>query len=133
MKIAPHIVKTLADSADLINTINGGMSLAYVEKHTLTDHYLVTVKVPGVDKHALRIELHNGGRAFDSSAIGQLFVFQLMQLDHSVEVPYLVTVIELSKQVDRQAVHANYQGKNLNIVLPFGEQQGGSEIRIEGI
>ena len=123
MKIAPHIVKTLADSADLINTINGGMSLAYVEKHTLTDHYLVTVKVPGVDKHALRIELHNG----------QLFVFQLMQLDHSVEVPYLVTVIELSKQVDRQAVHANYQGKNLNIVLPFGEQQGGSEIRIEGI
>jgi len=123
MKIAPHIVKTLAESADLINTINGGMSLAYVEKHTLTDHYLVTVKVPGVDKHALRIELHNR----------QLFVFQLMQLDDAIEVPYLITVIELSKQVDRQAVHANYQGKNLNIVLPFGQQQGDSEIRIEGI
>jgi len=123
MKIAPHIVKTLAESADLINTINGGMSLAYVEKHTLVDHYLITVKVPGVDKHSLKVELHNG----------QLFVFQLMQLEVGIEIPYLVTAIELSERVDKQGVHANFEGKHLNIVLPFGESEDPSEIRIEGL
>jgi HSP20 family molecular chaperone IbpA len=123
MKLVPHILKTLAESADLINTINGGMSLAHVTKYTLADHYLVTVKVPGVDKHSLKVELHNG----------QLFVFQRMILEEGIEIPYLVTAIELSENVDRQAVHANFQGKNLNIVLPFGEGTRDTEVHIEGL
>lgn len=119
MKIAPEIVKTLAESADLINTINGGMSLAHVEKHTLADHYLITVKVPGVDKHALKVELYKG----------QLFVFQRMQLEEGIEIPYLVTVIELSEGVNKQGVHANFEGKHLRIVLPFGDES--NDIRID--
>jgi len=123
MKIIPHIQKTLAESADLINTINGGMSLAHVTKHTLADHYLVTVKVPGVDKHLLKVELHKG----------QLFIFQRMQLEDGIEIPYLVTAIALSEKVDKRAVQANFQGRDLCIVLPFGQPEDGSEIQIDGL
>ena len=118
MKIALELMKTLAESADLINTINGGMSLAHVEKHTLTDHYLITVKVPGVDGHSLKLELHND----------MLFIFQLMHLEDDIEIPYLISSVELEESVDRRAVHADFQGKNLNIVLPF-ESEDSREIK----
>lgn len=117
MKIAPELIKTLAESADLINTINGGMSSAHVKKHTLKDHYLVTVNVPGVDGHSLKLELHND----------MLFIFQLMHLEDEIEIPYLISSIELEESVDKRAVHADFQGKDLNIVLPF-ESEDSREI-----
>jgi HSP20 family protein len=119
MRVAPELVKTLAESADLINTINGGMSLAHVEKHTLADHYLVTIKVPGVDKHSLKLELHND----------QLWIFQLMHLEEDIDIPYLLTSVQLDENVDRRAVHADFQGKNLNVVLPFAESEDSREIK----
>lgn len=117
MKVVPELVKTLAESADLINTINGGMSLAHVEKFTLKDHYLVTINVPGVDSHNLKLELHND----------MLFIFQVMHLEEDIDIPYLITSVELEESVDRRAVHADFQGKNLNIVLPF-ESEDSREI-----
>jgi HSP20 family molecular chaperone IbpA len=119
MKVAPELIKTLAESADLINTINGGMSLAHVEKFTMTDHYLVTVKVPGVDGHSLKLELHKD----------LLLVFQLMHLEDDIEIPYLITSVQLDENIDKRAVHVDFQGKNLNIVLPFEESEDSREIK----
>ena len=109
MKTDKELLKTLAQSADIVNTINGGMSLAYVRKTQLPDHYLVTVKVPGVDVDSLRLEMHKG----------HLFVFQVLHLE-GIEIPYLITGIELDEEVDREAVRANFEDNRLNILLPFG-------------
>ncbi|NNE55031.1 MAG: Hsp20 family protein [Flavobacteriales bacterium] len=119
MRVDKEVLRMLADSGDLVNTINGGMSLAHVNKYTNVDHYLVTVKVPGVDRGSLKVELHDN----------HLFVFQLMHLEDGIDIPYMVASIELESNVDRHAVTANYSGKALTIVLPFNESED-SEIRI---
>lgn len=122
MRIEREVTRTLAESADLVNTINGGMSLAHVSKSKFMDHYLVTVKVPGVNKQSLKVEMHGES----------LFVFQLMHPEEGIDIPYMVASVELKSNVDKQGVRANYQGKNLNIVMPFDtEEEDSREIRID--
>ena len=121
MRVDRQITKMLADSGDLVNTINGGMSLAHVSRFKLSDHYLITVKGPGVDKELLKLEMHD-----DS-----LFVFQRIKIDGEIEIPYMVASIELKGNVDKAAITANYHGKNLNIVMPFGEEEDSKEIDIQ--
>ena len=122
MRVDRDLLKILAESTDLVNTINGGMSLAHVSKFKYTDHYLFTVKVPGVDKLSLKVEMHDD----------HLFVFQLMHLEDGIDIPYMVASIEMKSNVDKQAVRANYQGKYLNIILPFAEPDS-REIQIDGL
>ena len=109
MRVDRDLLKILAESTDLVNTINGGMSVAHVSKLKYTDHYLFTVKVPGVDKLSLKVEMHDD----------HLFVFQLMHLEDGIDIPYMVASIEMKSNVDKQAVRANYQGKYLNIIRLF--------------
>lgn len=122
MRVDKEVVKMIAESADLVNTINGGMSLAHVSKYKLADHYMVTVRVPGVDKQSLKVEMHDGN----------LFVFQLMHLEEGIDIPYMVASIPLKPNIDLRGIHANYQGKNLNIVMPFQEEddEGSKDITI---
>ncbi|MCP4456700.1 MAG: hypothetical protein GY816_01530 [Cytophagales bacterium] len=105
------IIKTLAESTDLVNTINGGMSLAFVTKYTLADHLMVTVKVPGVDKKSLKVEMHDG----------QLFIYQLMHMEDQLDIPFMVASLRVSEKVNKREIRANYHGRNLNIVMPFSE------------
>ena len=122
MKVEKEVTRMLAESGDLVNTINGGMSLAHVHRYKLTDHYLITVKVPGVDKRSLKVELHDD----------QLLVFQLMHLEDGIDIPYMVASIKMKTDVKKSEVTANYQGRNLNIVMPFGEEDS-REIEIRGL
>jgi len=115
MRVELDIIKTLAESADLVNTINGGMSLAHIHKYTLADHYMVTVKVPGVDKKSLKVEMHDG----------QLFIFQLMHLEDGIDIPFMVASIDVAEKVIKQQIRANYHGRSLNIVMPFAEWEEG--------
>ena len=119
MKIASVLIKTLAESADIINTINGGMSQANIEKFTLTDHYLITISIPGVDNHSLKLELDRD----------LLLIFQLMRLEDDVEIPYLISTLQLEENIDKRGVHTDFQGKNLNIVLPFASSEDSREIK----
>ena len=118
MRVEKQLMKMLAEAGDLVNTINGGMSLAHIHNYQLQDHYLVTVKVPGVDKTSLKVELHEGS----------LYVYQRMHLDDGIDIPYRVASIKVNANVDVRAIHANYQGRNLNIVLPIDETIGSGEI-----
>ncbi|MEQ9231556.1 MAG: Hsp20/alpha crystallin family protein [Cyclobacteriaceae bacterium] len=111
MRVEKELIKLLAESADLVNTINGGMSLAHVHNYKLEDHYLVTVKVPGVAKRSLKVETHDGN----------LFVFQLMHLEDGIEIPYMIASIPLKPNVNLNGIRANFEGKNLNIVMPIQE------------
>ncbi len=120
MRVEREIMKMLADSGDLVNTINGGMSLAHVNKYKNTDHYLVTVKIPGVDKRSLKIEMHENS----------LFVFQLMHLEDGIDIPYMVASVDVADNVDKKGISANYQGKALTITLPFDESEDTTEIQI---
>lgn len=122
MRVELDIIRTLAESADLVNTINGGMSLAHIRRYTLSDHYMVSVKVPGVDKKSLKVEMHDG----------QLFIFQLMHLEDGIDIPFMVASIDVAKKVIKREIRANYHGKNLNIVMPFDEceDEDSRDIRI---
>ena len=111
MRVEIYIIKTLAESADLVNTINGGRSIAHIHKYKLDDHYMVSVKVPGVDKKSLKVEIHDG----------QLFIFQLLHLEDGIDIPFMVASIDISEKVIKREIRTNYHGINLNIVMPFAE------------
>jgi HSP20 family molecular chaperone IbpA len=109
MRVDKELMHVLAQSADVVNTINGGMSVAHIKMHTLKDHYLITVRVPGVSEEALKLEMHEGN----------LFVFQQMTLDTGLRIPYLVASITVSENVNKEAISANYEGRRLHIFMPF--------------
>ncbi len=121
MRVELELIKILAQSANLINTISGGMSLAHIHKYTLDDHYMISVKVPGVEKGSLKVEVHDG----------QLFIFQLMHLEKGIDIPYMVASVEVSDKVNKQTIRANYHGRSLNIVMPFKDWTEGDSRNIK--
>ena len=109
MKIEMEDIKVLADTADLMNTINGGMSLAHIQKLSMADHKLVSVRVPGVNNKSLKVEVKKG----------VLFVFLMVPIDDGVRIPMLVANMDIPDDVITEEVRANYQGRSVNIVMPL--------------
>lgn len=109
MKADKEVLKMLAESGDIVNTLNGGMSLAKVKMHTLKDHYLVTVRVPGLNQDALKLEMQDG----------DLFVYQRLEADNGLAVPFMIASISVTDDVNRHAITTNYHGNRLNIVMPI--------------
>ncbi len=98
-------------TADVLNTINGGMSLAFVEKVRKEDHIFVTVKVPGVREDALKVEMRED----------KLLVFHQIQIDTETKVPNLVAILPLSSLIDLNNIQASFEKDRLNIILPFND------------
>ena len=54
------LIAKLAKGADLVNTINGGMSQASMEVRLQDHEWIINLKVPGVDANNLKLEVSGG-------------------------------------------------------------------------
>ena len=115
MKIDADLTTKLAYTANLANTINGGMVETTVSFSKNEDHYLVNVTVPGIDREALKIEINND------------LVLVFLQLDNNGEEPfnYLLKYFKIPFEVDAEQIWADYEDQHLHIVMPFKELEDG--------
>ncbi|MFT6882731.1 MAG: HSP20 family molecular chaperone IbpA [Marinoscillum sp.] len=124
MKAADRVlIKNLAHTAEIINTINGGMSEPYIGIDKSPEQWTVNVKVPGMNPDRLRIEVRNL----------ELSLFHMISEGNSsdIELPYLLASIQLTSSVDIDNILAEYERGQLSIHLPLDESTDGFEREVE--
>ncbi len=123
MKADKNLVRNLARTADILNTINGGMSQTTIKINALENEWLIKVRIPGVDLDNLRLEVLDN----------HLYIHQMMEIDNdsTEKAPYVVAMIPLVKQINVDAISAIFEDGWTLIKLPFDEMVNGYERQIK--
>jgi len=121
-----HIDREILLTADLMNTINGGMSKPATHMERQDSNYRLMVKVPGVDPQHLVVEVKNN----------TLFLFHKVSV-HSNDLykgsdffPFTVGLMVIPYDVDIKSIKAEYENNELRVIMPFNELSGGYFKRI---
>jgi len=117
------LIKNLAHTIEIINTINGGMVEPRVRIFKEESGWRVKVLVPGVDVDNIKLEVKNN----------QLLIFQLITEPNTsnIELPYLISALNLSPKVDQESIFAELDHKEIIILLPINEEASGYEREID--
>ncbi|UII19295.1 Hsp20/alpha crystallin family protein [Fulvivirga ligni] len=110
-------VRKVLQSADIMNTFNGGTASPQTHVKKLKDSKIIYARVPGVSPEELRVEVINGN----------LIVYHNVNFDtlnSDVEVPHVVTTTTLDANIDRMGIQADYQNGILKITLPYNNMEG---------
>ncbi len=112
-------IRGVLRSADIMNTMNGGMSQPAIEMKKRDDHYLITASVPGVDHSVLKVEV------VDQHVI----LFHTLQMgagdDQTLNIPRVLASYPISGDVDYEKITAHLQDEHLNVKLPFNGLSSG--------
>ncbi|MFT6866402.1 MAG: hypothetical protein ACJA08_001233 [Cyclobacteriaceae bacterium] len=116
------LIKNLASTAELINTINGGMAQPYVVLEKSEASWLLRMRIPSVNVDNIKIEVKEG----------ILLVFHNLETSQSdIELPYLIEMLNLTGQIDLDSIYAEYDDEEIFVHLPFDEMASGFEREIE--
>ncbi|MFY0688157.1 MAG: hypothetical protein JXQ90_13380 [Cyclobacteriaceae bacterium] len=123
MKIDRNVSKSLAQSALVMNVIDGGMSKPNIKLKKRSNHYLLAVTAPGVDFEAISIEVDRS----------ELFIYQDVILGTEMTIPFMMERMVIPADVQFNAITASYVDGRLSVILPFNEMASGfhKEIEIE--
>ena len=121
-----HIDREVLLTADLMNTINGGMSKPVTKMERLEKNYLLKVKVPGVAPEDLVIEVKNN----------TIFLFHKVSV-HNTDLykgsdffPFTVGLMIIPFDVNIRGINAQYEHNELQVIMPFNELSDGYFKRI---
>lgn len=115
--------KHLLTTVDLLNTLNGGVSEAYITFREETEGHELRVRVPGVSKEMLQVEINNN----------QLLVYYHIPMVTSGKQVYLPK--EVIKQtvpyfIEITGIKASYEDNELVVKLPYNELSNGYNRRV---
>jgi len=124
------LLKGISQQIDQLNTLGGGVSMAYVGVDRKEDKMVVIVTAPGVAVEAMHVMVE----------YNRLVVYGL--LPQSIEsdssqpaltLPLFSQVVKIPFHVDTEQIRAVYSEGQLQVELPYSEdrQQKGREIEIE--
>ncbi|CAN5115686.1 hypothetical protein BH23BAC1_BH23BAC1_14030 [soil metagenome] len=114
MKFNKDLITEIANQIDLLNTINGGVSMTSVDIIQGEDNFTIKVKTPGINKYAYHVEISNN----------KLLIFTLLQVDKiegTVQVPSFVKYFPIPKDVDSDEIEAVYEDGVLKVIVPFNK------------
>ncbi len=121
MNIDRNLTAKLGHVANITNTISGGMSMNHLDVQANDDHYLVTVKAPGVSVDSFRVSVDDG----------RLLVHQMLTVEGDIDFPYLINFMEIPFDVNVELISAEYNEHGLEITLPYNEYADGYHRDIE--
>jgi HSP20 family molecular chaperone IbpA len=110
--------KHLLTTVDLLNTLNGGVSEPYVSYRERPDGRQVRIRVPGVGKEMLQVEIQNN----------ELNVFYHIPMESSGKKVYLPKEVmsqTLPYFIEIPAIQATYEDNELVVDLPYNELSNG--------
>ena len=120
MKIDERIVKNLANSADILNTVGGGTVFPLINTTKEEDHYRLEMSAPSIDPEDVKVEV-NGGH---------LFIYQQLDLG-DVKLPNLLEVHKIAADVELNSITAGFEEDLLVVIMPFSELTGGFRKEID--
>lgn len=118
-------VRRVLQTANIVNTLNGGISEPQVKLEKKSDYYLLKARVPGVEIEKLKVEI------IDKS----LMVYHNLEFGENTGspllVPHVVATCPLAPEIDFRNISASFDGKDLNVFFPFNELKTGFHKHIE--
>lgn len=119
--------KHLLTTVDLLNTLNGGVSEPYVSFRDIPGGRELRVRVPGVSKEMLQVEINEN----------QLIVLYHIPMQSSgkqVWLPKEVIRQTLPYFIEITGINATYEENELVVNLPYNELSNGynRKVPIEG-
>jgi HSP20 family molecular chaperone IbpA len=121
-----HISKELLLTADVMNTLNGGISSPDIRMSREKDKYILYAKVPGVEPSRMQIEIKNN----------RLFLFHHIGLrnddlyDGIHTIPFHIGFVIIPFDVEIKEIKAVYEEGELKVIMPFNEFSNGYYKRI---
>lgn len=116
------LIKNLAATAEVVNTINGGMASPAITIFKGQLEWTINARVPGVSPDNLKLEIKDN----------ELFIFQMIKdVFGDMEIPYMLTMINLSNRIELASITAEFEDGELFIVLPLDEMSDGFYREIE--
>lgn len=115
MKINKKLTHSLAQSAAVMNGINGGITMPVMSIKKAADEYIFNIQLAGVDPDDFSVEIdsHN------------LFVYHQMRFDAELEIPYMLQRLVIPANVNYDKIRAEYGEGKLRVVMPFNELANG--------
>ena len=116
--------KDLITSVDVLNTLHGGVSEPLLSLRELPGGREMRVRVPGVVKEALQIEIVNN----------QLSVFYMIPIYSAgklVPMPQIIYNQPIPYYIDADKIEGTYEGNELVVALPFNELSSGYNRKIK--
>ena len=120
MKVNSEITRSLAETGNIINTINGGTIFPLFDSTKEEDHYRLEVSVPSVNPDDIKVEISGG----------DLLVYQKVH-QNEVTLPNLLGIINISAEVDMEGISAEFEDDILVVIMPFSEMTGGFDREIK--
>ena len=110
--------KHLLTTVDLLNTLNGGVSEPYVSFRERPDGRELRVRVPGVSKELLQVEIHD-------NQLSVYYHIPMITSGKKVFLPKEVTKQTLPFFIEIKGIHAMYEENELVVKLPYNELSNG--------
>ena len=122
------VLKGLGQQIDLLNTLNGGVSMAQVDVAQKEDRMVVTVSVPGLSSESLHVMVD-----YNSLILYGMLPQKNEQAQPEFNLPLFGRVLPIPFQVDTAQIRAVYDDGQLKVILPYDEdrQRSGRIIDIE--
>ncbi len=127
MNILKHkeLLHGLLKQGDVLNTINGGGAMTYVEEQVYDDHFVLTFWAPTVPAEAFHVVLNND----------TLVVFSLLpsadqmpdEASGAFNIPMFFRKFTLPPYADEENIEAVHEDNRLSIIIPY--KNGGVPVR----
>ncbi|MDQ3393169.1 MAG: Hsp20 family protein [Bacteroidota bacterium] len=123
MRINKNIFTEFLNQFDLLNTINGGISMTSVKVEVQKDQYIIKVHTPGIDKYAYQVEVVNN----------MILIYILLNIeknDGPVQVPSFMRYLTLPSNSNTEEIHAIHEDGELKVIIPLDTPQNQKQRKI---
>ena len=114
MRIGKDITKNLAQTAYVMNVLDGGIAMPLVSFNKEQNEYVYIFHLPGVEPDDFNVEIDNKS----------LFVYHKISFDETA-IPHLLNRIIIPGDVDYDLISAEFEDGRLKIVMPFNDLANG--------
>jgi HSP20 family molecular chaperone IbpA len=105
-------IKDIGTTVDVLNTINGGISEPFVSIRELSAGREVRVRVPGLNKEAIEVEIINNELAI-------FYAIPLFSTGKQTQVPQIIYNKHIPYFIEAGAISAYYENNELIVHMPF--------------
>lgn len=112
-----RLLRRLLQQGDLLNTINGGVSMTNVVKEQRDNDFTIVVSAPSLPADSYNVVLNDR----------QLIIFSILPQsaegvgDQLVNIPIFYRSFELPPYIEVESIEAIHDDRELVVVLPFKE------------
>ncbi|HEY9045142.1 MAG TPA: Hsp20/alpha crystallin family protein, partial [Ohtaekwangia sp.] len=114
----------LLTSVDVLNTLHGGISEPAVSLQQQATGREIRVRVPGIEKEALQVEVHN-------NTLSVFYHIPIESAGKKINMPVVIYNKAIPYFIDISEIKATFEGDELVVQLPYNKLSSGYNKKIQ--